>query len=357
MLRVATTALRGGQLLCDYLPISVKTLNVKLMNHGTFTGTMVVNADFENYRDKILPGRTVLWVLDEQIPIWCGVLWDWDHSSEESGMLDINAQTFGSLLNRRVISDAMSWTNTQPYDIFKDIVNYTLAKTGGEISNLAPEKFRTDPFTTTPMTRAYQGSDHSNLWETLVDIAGDAGFEFDFVPSLTLDPLAFAIRLSPEVPLHTAVPTLTYPGNVDDFSYPTTTSGVATYVRVTGSAADNSYIVSAYPHGVDEPAIADSWPLLETVVAAGTATGIAQADVDTRADVELAMLAKSRSLPEVTVTTGRGGIEPSAIGLSDRVNLALQSNLYGMISTTMRVVSVDYIIQDNFISAIKLGLV
>lgn len=354
MLRVATTSLRTGELLCDYVPIRVEDVSFNLMDHGDFTGLIKISrTSFENYRDALLPARTMLWVLDDHTPLWAGIIWEWEHAGAEE-WLKISASTLGSLLNRRVLSDSMSFISAHPYDIFTTIVNYALAKTGGNVARLSSPLFSEDGFAATPMSRVYAQGDYANIWETLTGLAGDGGFEFDF--QVDRSDLALSIRLAEEISEVITVPTLTYPGNVVAYDYPWSTTGVANYVRVLGSTTGGSTLVSDYPHGVDELSISEGWPLLETVVNSGTANGVALVDLNTRADNELAVMKSSRVVPEVTVTTGPGGLKPSDVRVGDRVNLALQSSLYGIIEEARRIMTLSYVISDNYVSALKIGL-
>jgi hypothetical protein len=357
MLRVATTSLRGGQVLIDYLPITVTQLDHKFMSHGSFSGDMPVNSDLDKYRSGIVAGKTLLWVLDDTAPLWAGVIWEWNQESALDSTFQLTAESLTSIFDRRVISESQSWTNSQPYVVFEDIVDYALNKTYGDITNIPTPRYRDDGASLIAMTRTYQSSDYTVVWDALTSVASDGGFEFDLRVSDEPNTLTAQFVLGTEISRPIVVPTLTYPGNVIDFSYPYSAKGVATNVRVTGSASSSTALVSAAPHGVDTDALTSgNWPLLETVISAGTAEGITQGELDTRADTEMVQMRNTRTIPEVSVTCGPGGLDPRDVKVGDRVNLSLNSTLHGLISAAMRVISITYIIDNNTITGLKLGL-
>ncbi|HEX8784363.1 MAG TPA: hypothetical protein VF764_13385, partial [Steroidobacteraceae bacterium] len=112
------TDLISGAVLADSLPLQVQSFGMQLNGSGTLTGSLDLNELYSVNAPAVAAlecRRAVLWVLQDQFPVWAGIVWDWPDMSRSSGTLPIQAQTLDSLWGFRLITDTIEYQQVDLY--------------------------------------------------------------------------------------------------------------------------------------------------------------------------------------------------------------------------------------------------
>ncbi len=203
--RYWTSDLRTGQILADWLPLRVSSFARTLGAAADLTGTLDLRlSQAQNAANlaALEPRRTVLWVSQDGVPVWGGIVWDWPHSSALDYTLPIRASTLESLFDHREIRADLAFIDADAFDIARALVTNATAGTGREVAGLLL------PESTAGVTRTitYLGTDAKRALKTLQNLAADADVEFTIDPAVAGDGAAFALRLGSARPPRSAWP-------------------------------------------------------------------------------------------------------------------------------------------------------
>jgi hypothetical protein len=333
--RFLTTNLLSGQVLSDTVPLHVQSLSRNLGGVGQ-PGSLSAYLDLGTigagsrraYLGALEPRRTVLWVMQDNYPIWAGIVWDWPHTSAVANQLPINAVEIGSLFNRRQIREDQVYVGADLFAVARGLISYAVGKTHGGVANLVVEA-NLSGVTVSP---TFPAQNLAKIGDILSSFAAQYGFEYVFVPGLD-------VSGNPNITFRLGMPTITrpvadtnlqflYPGAVVNYGYP----------RV-GSASTNSLIATATgggtaawssnpaTHGLNSADLMAGYPLLEDSVSYTAAAISAQDQIDAVADGRLPMLSGTTTVPTVTVA---GGQLPTAgqVQLGDEAWLVATSTLH-----------------------------
>jgi len=225
----ATTDLVTGELLMDTVPIVVPSMTLRMDGTGELSATLP-GVLLSRYASVLQPGKTVLWALYRNTPVWAGIIWAWQATSAR-GDLPMVVKTLPSLLAKRKLTGVwvgdydptppsdLVYTNADPFDILRDIITRVTTDKGphGEIGNLS-----VDPETLagTSVTRTYKFSDLPVASEAMANLRDTCNLEYAFRPELISGVLTH--RLYFGYPWLTLVPDLVsfFPGVVTDYSTP-----------------------------------------------------------------------------------------------------------------------------------------
>lgn len=349
---VACDALTG-QLLADKIPLRVQSAGRVVSDVGQLTGYLQLTQDMElnrGYIEALTPRRSMLFMLQDGWPIWGGLVWDTPHQSILSNQLPIVAKTPESILARRLIPGAGTFTG-DVFDIFRTLVTYGF---GGEIpqfpgiigpnaqlANLAMQEQDsgiTDDFTlgvsntATVGTNVYSGTYSS--WQSILSacqtLATADEFEFTFEPTVDAQSnYGFLLRLgAPGLGRYNdPAVVLNFPGNVLDYGRPVLGSQAANQVIMSASAnGSGDTYTSQAPHGIDSGDLDAGFPLLQ-IADSWSGVGVtSQAQVDAYADFELSAYSAGTMVPSVIIP---GGAQPLArqVSLGDALTFTATSNL------------------------------
>jgi hypothetical protein len=334
--RYATTNILTGALLADTLPLHVTNFSRNLGGVGqpgslsAYLDLGTISAGSQSaYLGALEPRSTVLWVMQDNYPIWAGIVWDWTHTSAISNQLPINAVEIGSLFNRRQIRADQVYVGADLFAVARGLISYAVGKTYGGVANLIITGSSTSGVTVSP---TFPAQNLGKVLDLLNSFCAQYNFEYAFNPGLDSSG-------NPNITMQLGYPTIArpvantnlqfvYPGPVTDYGYP----------RV-GSASTNSLIATASgggtapwssnpaTHGLNSADLAAGYPLLEDSVSYTTAAISAQSQIDAVADGRLPMLSGTTTVPTVTVA---GGQLPTAgqIQLGDDAWLVATSTLH-----------------------------
>lgn len=240
--RYMTTNLLTGQIAGDWLPLTPQNMSRTINAIGTFTGSLNLAAGTaqENraYVSAVEPEKSVLWVYQDQQPVWCGIVWDWPHMSILDNMLPISASTPESLFQRRQISDTLTFTDVDIFDLFRALAAYALAKTpNGQMAGFTMGSNQAG--ITTSVT--YNATDLKKVYDAWTDLISAYGFEYSIRPAVGPSGSVYMVLDLgyPELGLPLATSGLAYnlPGNLLDYRWTRTGSASANRVVATASAA------------------------------------------------------------------------------------------------------------------------
>ena len=130
--RYLSTSVIDGSLLGDWLPIEPESFSRVINGSGTFTGYLnLIPGDPKQNAVNITaltPRKAHLWVLQDGVPIWDGIQFDWIPQSVLQQQLQIQASTTDSILAHRIIDTDLTFTNTDVFDMARGIIEFALTK-------------------------------------------------------------------------------------------------------------------------------------------------------------------------------------------------------------------------------------
>ena len=349
-----STDLVSGRVLSDNIPLTVQSFSAQLNGSGSLTGSLnlqqlaetaavagaanpyAVNAPFIA---ALTSRRAVLWVLQDNYPVWAGVVWDRpDMTRANGGPLAISAQTLDSVFSHRLITDTIEYgaagATVDLFTVFLDLVSYGQTKQSGFISPVSPAATRSPAYLAMvaangkianlvlpsgaaaisgqTWTAGYTWSDNSQVSSAWSDMVSAGNFEYAFVPGLdSQGNLAVFVQLGYTQlgrPAALSGYSVTYGsgGNALDYGWQETGSTGANFVIATappnGSAEQWQ---SQYPHGADLLDLGAGFPLMESTVSWNGSVVTSQAQVNGFADGEVALYTQSQTTPTVNVAGDR----------------------------------------------------
>ena len=350
-----STDLLSGAVLCDDLPLNVQSFSMQLNGSGTLTAALDLNEDFAvniPYVNALTPRRSVLWVIADNFPVWAGIVWDWPDMTRQDGTLQISAQTLDSLWGFRLITDTLEYPAVDLFTAFADLTRYGMTKNSSFIEQGVSPPATRDPaylalFATqgrvarftipdaglsgSEWTASYTYSDLTQVSSAWSDMCSSGNLEYAFTPGLDEDgelivslQLGFTALGRPQA--ETGV-VLTYPGNALDYGWTVTGSQSANLVWAT--APPNGQELqwqSLFPAGADLTDLA-SFPVLESTVSWQGSNVTSQAQINTFANGQVALLTGGMTTP--TVNVGGSGFPPvQQLRLGDGVLLSFTSDLH-----------------------------
>lgn len=336
--RYFATDLVTGVLRADTIPLRVTSFSRNLGSVG-LPGELQATLDLgalpsqSNLLAALEPRKTLLWALQDNYPVWAGVLWDWQHQSAAADALPIVAKEIGSLFQRRELRDDQTWTADQ-FDVVRNLVSYALGKTGGGVAQLVQSANESGTAVTATFPAANLGkiSDLINQFtaQYQVEYAWDPGLSTPTSPIITLR-IGNAATMGR--PYSSTNLQLIYPGNVADYAWPRMGSSSANSVLATASnQGGTAWTSNVAAHGLDSADLAAGYPLLEDSISYTGSVIIAQSQIDAIADAQQQLVAKSPTIPTVTIA---GGQMPTVqqILLGDHATLCATSSLHPALGT------------------------
>jgi len=335
--RYIATDLLSGAIVGDWIPMDgTYGLNFarQVNGTGTLTGALSLTAgnvaEQVAWRASIANRRTVLWVLLDSVPIWNGILWDWQPQSILDGTMPYTASTFDSLFAYRVIQDDLTFTGMDVFDVFRSLATYALTKdinTGAAGLNLG----NSESGISTTVT--FAGSDMQLVSDAWANMVAEFGFEYAFRPGFDQNGnLATFLDLGyPELGLQFPQSGLAYsmPGNLLDYQW--TATGSTSSNKVIATATDNSGSgttwTSQYPAGYDLTDLGLGNPLLEQAVSVTTISVTGQAQINAYATGYLPAVTGTQLTPTLWLGNGQGPAVSDII-LGSWCQLALTSPLH-----------------------------
>lgn len=342
--RYVTTNLLTGQVLAESLPLNVQSFGANLNGGGTLTMSLDLQMPYSAnvpYIQGLECRKSVLWVLQDDYPVWAGVIWDWpDMTREDGGPLQVQAMTLDSVWSHRMITDSLAYNGVDLYTLFLDLLTYGMSKQSGYILDTSPAVQRPPAMLAlvaqigrvanlvlpsgaaalsgVPWSASYLYSDATQISDAWSDLSTAGQFEYSFNAGLDSSAnLAYNVQLGYSQlgrPLGQSGYSLTYPGNCLDYGYQRTGSQSANVVWASASPNGSSTPwYSAFPHGWDLGDLANGYPLMETSVSWNNSILSSQEQIDAFADGQVEIYTQAMdnpiiNLPPVMNIEGAGAV-------------------------------------------------
>lgn len=332
--RCFSTDLITGALRADTIPLRIDSFSRYLGGVGQ-PGQLSAKLDLgalpsqSNLLAALEPRKTLLWVMQDNYPVWAGPVWDWDHQSAASNELPIVAKEIGSLFQRREVRTDQSWTVDQ-FDVIRNLVNYATGKASGGVAQLVHS---TNTSGAASVTATFPAANLGKISDLIsqhaaqyqIEYAWDPGLSAANTPVITLR-IGFAATMGR--PYSSTNLQLIFPGNLTDYAWPRAGSSSANSVKATASGqGGQSWESNTSTHGLDSADLAAGYPLLEDSISYTGSVITAQSQIDAVADARQLQVAKSPTIPSATIA---GGQVPTVqqILLGDHAMLAATSSYH-----------------------------
>ncbi|MFC5720377.1 hypothetical protein ACFP1Z_09405 [Streptomyces gamaensis] len=322
--RVLLCDLRTDQLL-DVVPVQSLALDDYIGKTGSMSATIPVpNAQTAaRIRRALLPGRTAVWVERGLEVWWGGILWTARITSSTRGELQVQVQaaTFDSYLDHRMLTDTHTAARTDQYDIVRGLISYVQGTPGGDIGitySGAPSGVLRD--------RTYSRYDLPRIRDLISQLAAvEGGFEWRI--AAYRDPASGRrvkeLQLgTPVIRTGTADIVLDHPGPVLSYTWPVDATVQANTWQSRGASTNQNQTEESVPLLsellVDDTAITAGWPRLDG--SSDYSTVITPSVLDAHARADHARARTPLTIPEITVRMD-GSITPALLGATVRLRI------------------------------------
>ncbi|MDT0346754.1 hypothetical protein [Streptomyces litchfieldiae] len=321
--RVLLCDLRTDRLLAT-LPLNDVSIDDYIGQAGSLSGTLPVpNRQIaEQLRPIVQAGRTAVWVERDRAIWWGGVLWTVTPTIDERGSATVALQagTFDTYLDHRMVRDTYRATDVDQLDIARDLIEAVQQQRGGDIG--------IEYGTTTSgvlRSRTYDRHDQPIVRELLDELADVAdGFEWRIACRRDPDTGRRVKQLDlgyPRLDRGPADLVLTHPGPVQSYSLPDDGTLRANVWQSRGGTANDNAAAESRPLlsrlFVDDDALAAGWPRLDGSSDYNT---IRPDVLDDHALADFQAARRSQVIPEVTVLLGQD-VTPNLLGRTVRLRL------------------------------------
>ena len=344
--RYLATNLLTGQLLGDWLPIEPESFSRVINSAGTFTGylDLIPGSPQQNATNiaALTPRKAHLWCLQDGVPIWDGIQFDWIPQSVLQQQLQIQASTTDSILAHRIIDQDLVFNNTDIFDMARGIIQFALSKTpagAGTSAQVAGitysqgESGITDSLT-------FQGSQNQLCSDALNTLVTTYAIEWSFRPYMdSSGNLLVNVDLGyPALgqPYPQSGLAYVFPGNLLDYEFTATGSTganrvIATATAPTPAGTSSTSASTTAPaltgSAIDLVDIGNGYPLSEMAISATGATFTSDAQLDAYASGYLPTVTATQVSPLLVLGNGQQP-EINVTQLGSYASIALTSSLH-----------------------------
>ena len=330
-----STNILSGELLASSLPITAQQFGRTVSLAGTFTGSLELGAQvpaslLATWIGAVEPWKSVLWCLQDQQPVWCGPITGWPHQSITSGDLPLAASTMEAVFQCRQISETLTYTNMDVFEIFRSLARYAMAKTpNGAIAGL----ILGDTMSGITDSITFDGSQLQKVYDAWSFLISEYGIEYGIRPALSPDgTLCMYLDLGyPQIGRSLAQSGLqiTFPGQqVLDYQYSRVAQAGPANDVVATAATGTATLTSRAPHGVVTAELDQGYPLLEDSISLTGLNAVSQAAVNTTADEQAAIESITAMTTPVVKLGAEGFPKANEVLLGDWTGFAATSPLH-----------------------------
>lgn len=333
--RYFSTDVITGALKADTIPLHVSDFSSTMggMQPGTLNGYLDLGAlgsiAQSAYISALEPRRTMLWVAQDNEPIWAGILWDTPHTSAVANQLPIKGEEVRGLFSRREIRANQNFAGVDEFSIIQALFNYALGKTNGGVANLVIGS-GTSGITA---SAAFSATNLTKILDAVNQFCAQQNIEYAFTPGWASSGAVPQITLTLGAPRIGRLATTTslqviYPSQyVTDYGFPRLGSSSVNSLLVTSSGSGQIPWQSGSAHGQNSADFASGYPLLEGSTSYTASAITTQAQIDAIADGKVSALTGCTTVP--TVTIGGGGTPTvGQIEIGDQLQFAATSPLH-----------------------------
>jgi hypothetical protein len=323
-----------GEILASNLPVQAQNFGRTISMAGTFTGSLELGAQVPTttllaWLGAVEPFKSVLWCLQDGQPIWNGPVTGWPHQSITSGDLPLSASTMEAMFQYRQISNTLTFTNRDVFDIVRGLIAYAVGKPSGQIAGL----ILGDAMSGIVDSVTFDGSQLQKVYDALTFMVTEYPIEYSIRPALTpggalvmyLDLGCPAIGRS----LADSGLQMTFPGyQVLDYGFPRVAQTGPANVVVASASTDTTTLLSQSPAGVVTAELDAGYPLLEDSVSITGLSQISQAVVNATATSQAALESVTAMATPIIKLGAQGYPKVSQMLLGDWTGFAATSPLH-----------------------------
>jgi len=284
------------------------------------------------WMEALEPWKSVLWVLQDGVPVWNGPVAGQPNQTITDGQAQIQAASMEEMFKHRQISDNLIFDGVDVFQIFTQEMAYATGKPYGAIAGLLPTTALSGTFASVTEQQTLK-----KIYDAWNDLVSAYSLEYALTPVLTT---SGGLATQAQVGLPTMGRSyastglsLVFPGrDMIDYGWQRGAGSgtVANQVLVTGSSAATSTAttwVSALPHGQATAELSEGYPLLEDSVSLPN-TITAQSQVDTYADGYVAATAILAQIAPTFTLGATAYPKVRDITLGDQIAVAATSPLH-----------------------------
>jgi hypothetical protein len=331
----ATTNLISGELLAGSLPVLAQNFGRTISMAGSFSGSLELGAQVPpqtllTWIEAVEPFKSVLWVLQDRQPIWNGPITGWAHQSITSGDLPLSASTMEAMLQFRQITETLTFTNADVFDIIRGLIAYATGKPDGGIAGL----ILGDAMSGITDTIVFDGSQLQKVYDALTYMCTEYPIEYGIRPALAEDGETLCMYLDLGCPsigrsLADSGLQMTFPGyQVLDYAYPRVAQQGPANVVVASASTDTKTLLSQSPAGVVQAELDEGYPLLEDSLSITGLSSVSQAVVNATATAQAALESVTAMATPVVKLGAEGFPKVNQILLGDWTEFAATSPLH-----------------------------
>src|SRR5208282_4907101 len=245
-------------------------LSMVINGGGKFSGSLdlIPGSPQQNLVDlaAITPRKAVLWVLQDGVPIWNGILWDWVPTTVLQQQLPIQGATMEFLLGKRLIDTDLVYTNADVFDMARGIIQFAFSKSpNGQVAGVTYSSGESGIVE----SLTFDGTQNQDCLAALGTLVSTYGIEFSFRPYMDQNGnLRTSVDLGyPALgqPYPASGLAYNFPGNLLDYAFTATASTGAN--SLIGSAqAPGDTGVALTGTAIDEVDIGNGYPLMEEAI-------------------------------------------------------------------------------------------
>lgn len=316
--------------------MNAQTFGRTISMAGSFTGALnlggqVSAATLRSWMAAVEPWKNALWCLQDQQPIWNGVITGWPHRSVTSGDLPIAASTMEAIFQQRQISDTLTFKNEDVFTIFRALAQYAMDKhPNGQIANLNLGSGLSgikDSIT-------FDGTQLQKVYDAWTYLCTEYPIEYGIRPALGDDGASLVMHLDLGSPglgrdLGQSGLQMTFPGRqVLDYAYPRVAQqGPANFVVASASTGTKT-LLSQRPAGEVTAELTAGYPLLEDSVSITGLSSVTQATVNATATAQATLESVTAMATPIVKLGAEAYPKASQILLGDWTAFAATSPLH-----------------------------
>lgn len=318
----------------DILPLQDVTLDDYIGKPGSLTGTVPIPDQAIAARAaRVQEGRTAVYLQRGGDLWWGGIVWTSTLDSTNRGVvaLGIQAATFDSYANRRIIREDLAYSAVEQLDLVRDLWRRMQGSPGGDIGVTFGAE-------SSPQTRtvSYRNGDETVFYDAIEQLSAlDGGFEF--YVSVFRDPATSErvrqLRLgSPRISTGVSDLVLDMPGSILAYSFPRDATRGGTTAVARGASINENQAAESRPLVSAEQVselIDEGYPRIDL-----TADYASVTDTDTLNSLAMTLLGQAEGSVVVPAITIRLDdlVPPSLLGRSVRIRITDVWNPAGFVA-------------------------
>lgn len=333
----------------------------KLCATGQLTASLNVGAarsDGIDPHDLTTPGRRVLYVLRDDVPVWAGLIWTRRYDSA-AHRITLGCGDFWSYFDHRKVLPKLSpekydcphyiaqlqpvqWIGVDQNLIVRNLLTLAAGHPGGDIG-IAVAESGASMFPRSVTYYGYQNVSVGDALRRLSQLKDGPDLMFDAGPIDGGGRPTRLLRLgAPRLGATTTAHVWEYGGNMTGYTWPSDATRMATRTFATGAGTGQQLLIAV---AEDADRYRSGWPLLETEHGYTSVSGFGELRSYAAADLQAGRLPVA--LPTLAV---HSGLPPrlSEVQVGDQARVIIRDAFHtNGIDAVMRIVGIEVVVGDH----------